>query len=139
MINFNTPNIYEARKKRFPLFDSTNSYTLIGFGAILVICIFVINIMDGSSIEEDGSFNTPPSSLYKFRLSIVPIYIPMMILITGVMVIELAKDLKRPFGLSLNSFSGGGIIIVLIGGLYLLVSSIKYNVKKYNLPKTWSK
>lgn len=125
--------------KRFPLFDSTNTYSLIGFGAILVIGIFVINIMDGPSIEDDGSFNTPPSSLYKFRWSLVPIYILMTILIMCVIGIEIINPPESPFVLSLTSFSGGGIILVLIGGIYLLVSSIKYNVKKYNLPKTWSK
>jgi len=90
--------------------------------------------------KEDGSFNTAPNSLVKDDKIMMVQYVLAILLIIAMIVLDLYK--------SANGFSNiepfhinrcGGVFVVLLVMGFFLYNTVKYNVKRYNLPETWRK
>ena len=131
--------VYKGRE-RLPLIYGEDLYIKVIPVVVLFLSLIVINIFDSPGEKEDGSFNTPPSTLVKDKRVMITQYVLLILLLFGMIVCDLMK--------SGNGFSDIEshhikktipvlIVIILVG--YLLYNSVKYNVKRYDLPETWRK
>ena len=131
--------IYKGRN-RLPLIYGEDLYIKVIPVIVLFLSLIVINIFDSPSEKEDGSFNTPPSTLVKDKRIMIIQYVLLILLLFGMIGCDLIKSgdgfsnieshhIKRTLPV---------LIVILIVG-YLLYNSVKYNVKRYDLPETWRK
>ena len=131
--------VYKGRE-RLPLIYGEDLYIKVIPVVVLFLSLIVINIFDSPGEKEDGSFNTPPSTLVKDKRVMITQYVLLILLLVGMIVCDLMK--------SGNGFSDIEshhikktipvlIVIIVVG--YLLYNSVKYNVKRYDLPETWRK
>jgi hypothetical protein len=131
--------VYKGRE-RLPLIYGEDLYIKVIPVVVLFLSLIVINIFDSPGEKEDGSFNTPPSTLVKDKRVMITQYVLLILLLFGMIVCDLMK--------SGNGFSDIEshhikktipvlIVIIVVG--YLLYNSVKYNVKRYDLPETWRK
>jgi hypothetical protein len=129
--------------KRHPLIKGDQMYNIMLLVILLVLGVFIINISYSPAIEEDGSFKTAPKTINKSRTPMIILYIIVILLISTMIGIDIYSNPINPLGLlpydSIKNIFGLGASIALIGIVYLLINTITYNVKKYNLPNTWSK
>jgi hypothetical protein len=131
--------VYKGRG-RLPLIYGEDMYIQIIPVVVLFLSLIVINIFDSPSEKEDGSFNTPPSTLVRDKRVMIAQYVLLILLLLGMVGLDLIK--------SGNGFSNikphhinrtlPVLIVILVVG-YLLYNSVKYNVKRYDLPETWRK
>ena len=131
--------VYKGRE-RLPLIYGEDLYIKVIPVVVLFLSLIVINIFDSPGEKEDGSFNTPPSTLVKDKRVMITQYVLLILLLVGMIVCDLMK--------SGNGFSDIEshhikktipVLIVIIVVCYLLYNSVKYNVKRYDLPETWRK
>jgi len=129
--------VYKGRE-RLPLIYGEDLYIKVIPVIVLFLSLIVINIYDSPGEKDDGSFNTPPSTLVKDKRVMITQYVLVILLLFGMIVCDLIKSgdgfsnieshhIKRTIPVL--------IVIVVVG--YLLYNSVKYNVKRYDLPETW--
>ena len=131
--------VYKGRE-RLPLIYGEDMYIKVIPVVVLFLSLIVINIFDSPGEKEDGSFNTPPSTLVKDKKVMITQYVLVILLLFGMIGCDLIK--------SGNGFSNIEshhikrtipVLIVILVVIYLLYNSVKYNVKRYDLPETWRK
>ena len=123
---------------RIPLISNNPEYTTIGLVVLIVSGIFVISITGSKPIIENGSYHSAPKHIYKKKNNMIVIHSLLVLLISSIIGIEVYKKPKNPLGLNRNLI-GSTFIFALIGSIYLLINSINYYVRKYNLPETWNR
>ena len=128
---------------KFPLIIGDKMYNIFPLIIIFIIGWFIIAIFNSPPIKEDGSYKSSPKVIYKNKRNLIVTYTILLLFIIAIISIDVYKRKINPLGLlpynSINTLYGLAILIVLVGTIYLLINSIKYNIKKYNLPKTWNR
>ena len=131
--------VYKARKRN-PLIYGEDIYTMGIPIAVLFLSFIIINIFDSPGESENGSFNTPPSTLVKNKKVMIFQYILLLILLIAMVILDLnktANGLTNVESYHIKRTIPGLIVIIIV--VYFLYNTVKYNVKKYNLPETWRK
>jgi hypothetical protein len=130
---------YTARE-RLPLIYGEDIYIKVVPIIVLFLGFIVISIYDSPSEKEDGAFNTPPTNIVKNKKIMIVQYVLLLLLIFTLIGIDIYKSADgfnnmEPFHINraIPAF------ITILGVSLFLYKSVKYNVKRYNLPKTWSK
>ena len=108
--------------------------------AIIFISVILVNIFDSSGEIEDGSFNTAPSIIVKNKNVMIFQYVLLILLILAIIILDINKSAKgiiniEPFHIN----RAMPAIITLVIVCFFLYNTVKYNVKRYNLPGTWKK
>ena len=131
--------IYKGRN-RLPLIYGEDLYIKVIPVIVLFLSLIVINIFDSPGEKEDGSFNTPPSTLVKDKRIMITQYVLLILLLFGMIGCDLIKSGDGFSNIEphhIKRIVPVLIVIIVVG--YLLYNSVKYNVKRYDLPETWRK
>ena len=131
--------IYKARD-RLPLITGEDIYIKAIPVVVLFLGFIVLNIYDSPGEKEDGSFNTPPSTLVKNKYVMIFQYVLLLLLLLTIIGLDINKSANGVN--NVESFhlkrAAPALITVIVASFYLY-NSVKYNVKRYNLPETWRK
>ena len=139
MVVLSSLYVYKARKRN-PLIYGEDIYTMGIPIAVLFLSFIIINIFDSPGESENGSFNTPPSTLVKNKKVMIFQYVLLLILLIAMVILDLNKSangLTNVESYHIKRTIPGLIVIIIV--VYFLYNTVKYNVKKYNLPETWRK
>ena len=139
MVVLSSLYVYKARKRN-PLIYGEDIYTMGIPIAVLFLSFIIINIFDSPGESENGSFNTPPSTLVKNKKVMIFQYVLLLILLIAMVILDLnktANGLTNVESYHIKRTIPGLIVIIIV--VYFLYNTVKYNVKKYNLPETWRK
>ena len=129
--------VYKGRE-RLPLIYGDDLYIKVIPVVVLFLSLIVINIFDSPGEKEDGSFNTPPSTLVKDKKVMITQYVLLILLLVGMIVCDLMKSGKGFSNIESHHIKRiVPVLIVILIVIYLLYNSVKYNVKRYDLPETW--
>jgi hypothetical protein len=131
--------VYKGRN-RLPLIYGEDLYIKVIPVIVLFLSLIVINIFDSPGEKEDGSFNTPPSTLVKDKRIMITQYVLLILLLFGMIGCDLIKSGDGFSNIEPHHIKRivPVLIVILVVG-YLLYNSVKYNVKRYDLPETWRK
>ena len=131
--------VYKGRE-RLPLIYGEDLYIKVIPVIVLFLSLIVINIYDSPGEKEDGSFNTPPSTLVKDKRVMITQYVLVILLLFGMIVCDLIKSGDGFSNIESHHIKRTiPVLIVILVVIYLLYNSVKYNVKRYDLPETWRK
>ena len=129
--------VYKGRE-RLPLIYGEDLYIKVIPVIVLFLSLIVINIYDSPGEKEDGSFNTPPSTLVKDKRVMITQYVLVILLLFGMIVCDLIKSGDGFSNIESHHIKRTiPVLIVILVVIYLLYNSVKYNVKRYDLPETW--
>ena len=131
--------VYKGRE-RLPLIYGEDLYIKAIPVIVLFLSLIVINIFDSPGEKENGSFNTPPSTLVKDKKVMITQYVLVILLLFGMIGCDLIKSGDGFSNIESHHIKRTiPVLIVIIIVIYLLYNSVKYNVKRYDLPETWRK
>jgi hypothetical protein len=139
MVVLSSLYVYKARKRN-PLIYGEDIYTMGIPIAVLFLSFIIINIFDSPGETENGSFNTPASTLVKNKKVMIFQYVLLLMLLIAMVILDLNKSangLTNVESYHIKRTIPGLIVIIIV--VYFLYNTVKYNVKKYNLPETWRK
>jgi hypothetical protein len=126
-----------------PIIDGDKQFNLIPIIIMFILGWFIINIYNTKPISEDNSYKSAPKAIHKNKKIMITIYIILLLSIITMIVIDSYLNIINPLGLlpynKISNLYGISIIFALFICIYLFINTILYNIKKFNLPKTWKR